>query len=71
MRLDLTIRKQVLEVEIINLQARKNATDNFCMNVSMGVEGSLLESQIKALKDELFKVDTKIDNTSKIRRLNV
>ena len=37
MRLDLTIRKQVLEVEIINLQARKNATDNFCMNVSMGV----------------------------------
>jgi len=44
------IRKQVLEVEIISLEARQQAADDFSMNKAMGVESKLLECQMNCLK---------------------
>jgi hypothetical protein len=48
-------KKEYLELRILELTARKDAAEDYCMNTAMGIEATLLKAQIEVLKDEYYK----------------
>ncbi len=52
------IRRQIIEVELISLKARKAYAENFVLNQDMIVEIKLLNAQIEALLTELELIFT-------------
>ena len=54
----MTIYTDIIEVEILSLNARRIAAENYPYNKALHVEIRLLDAQIEALKTE-FKLVTK------------
>ena len=53
--------QQYINIRILELTARKEAAENYCMNIAMGIEVELLKAQIEALIEKaLFLKRTSI-----------
>jgi hypothetical protein len=50
------IRRQIIEVELISLKARKAYAEDLVLSQDMIVEVKLLDAQIEALRDEWKRI---------------